>query len=329
MKRIIKLLLVFILTLFLINIGDVYAQQAFEIIVYPARQEIDVQPGETRHIAVSFLNRALYPARGVLKKADFIVKGENNTPYFIEGKSINNRYSAASWIKLPYKNITIAAQEKTIVYLDIKVPEDALPGGHYAAVFFEGEGSGKASEGSASSIVPRVGALLYFRVAGDVNESAEVSKFFTPSFLEYGPITVNTAILNNGDVHIKPDAKIELYNMFGKKIDEVKLREKNIFPRTLSTYKNEVGKKWMVGKYTLKLVGSYGTRGQGLKATTAIVVFPYRVAAVGILTLIIVIYLILHFYHLTQYREVALEKELEKEKKELDELKKKLKNRPD
>ncbi len=329
MKGLIKTFLVLLLVISVIRVGNVYAQRAFEIIVYPARQEVDVQPGETKHMAVSFLNKALYPTEGVLKKADFIVKGEDNIPYFIEGKSINNRYSAASWIKLPFKNITIAAQDKAIVYLDVKVPEDALPGGHYAAVFFEGEGSGKINKGSASSTIPRVGALFYFRVVGDVKENAEISKFSVPSFLEYGPITVNTAILNGGDIHIKPSVKIELYDMFGKKVDEVKLRERNIFPQTLSTYKNEIGERWMVGKYTLKLVGSYGTRGQGLKATTAIVVFPYRVAAVGILTLIIVIYLILHFYHLTQYREVTLEKELEEEKKELDELKKKLKNRPD
>ncbi len=320
-----------IVLLVLVVKHNVFAQQNFGITVYPAHQEIDVQPGETKHIAVSFLNRTLFPINGALKKSDFIVKGDDNVPVFVDSNMLNNRYAASSWIKLPFEHISVPAGNKTIVYLDVYVPQNALPGGHYVAVFFQGNEAQAnrtaPSEAGSAAIVPQVGTLLYFRVAGDVKEAATVSKFSSKSFYEYGPVEIETHILNEGDVHIAPQMSIKLYNMLGKEVGTMNLKKKNIFPGTLSAYKTELGKKWMFGRYTVKLIGSYGTKGQGLRASYSFYVFPYRVSLAIILALIIMIYLGIHIYKSSKYSDELLKRELKKEKDELEKLKEEIRKR--
>ena len=320
-------LILFSILIFLLSPTSSFAQQQndFGIVVFPARQEIDVKPGEEKTIGVSFVNQTLFPITGILKKTDFIVKDDENTPFFIEDTIPSNKYSASSWINLPSKNIAIPAYDKTIIYFKLKVPKNASPGGHYAAIFIEGTPSTpKASsdkEGTAV-IAPRAGALLYIKVAGKIKEKAIISKFIAPNFSEYGPIKVETSILNQGNIHITPKGKIELYDIFGKLVDEDKLKEKNIFPETLTKYENKLGKKWMFGRYKLILTASYGTKGQGLKAQRTIYVFPYRLIAVIVLSLFIIFYLIYHFYSLTIKRQKLLEEKLEEEKKKIERLKK-------
>lgn len=332
MKKI-KVLISAVLTLallishFIQNSVSAQQQNDFGIVVFPARQQIDVQPGEEKTIAISFMNQTLFPATGILGKADFIVKGDDNTPIFLEEGKLSGRYSAAEWIELPYKNMAIPAYDKTIVYIKIKIPENASPGGHYAAVFFEGTPSTPQAtsekEGTAVT-APRVAALLYFRVAGNIKEEAIVSKFLAPNFLEYGPIKVETSVLNKGDIHITPKGTIELYDMFGKLVDQSKLEEKNIFPGALTKYENDLGKKWMFGKYTIALKAGYGDKGKGLQAKRTIIVFPYRAVAVVLLAFGIFGYLIYHFYSVSIGRQKLLEAKLEEERKAIEELKQKL-----
>ncbi len=309
-----------------------FAQQQgdFGIVVFPARQEIDVQPGEEKTIGISFVNQTLFPITGILGKADFIVKGEDNTPIFLEEENLSSKFSAASWIELPYKNMAIPPYDRTIVYIKVRVPKNASPGGHYAAVFFEGTPTtpeGQFQKEGTAVIAPRAAALLYFKVAGEVKEKAIVSKFFAPSFLEYGPVKIQTAILNQGDIHITPKGTIQMYDIFGNLVDQAKLAEKNIFPEALTKYENELGKKLMLGKYTLVLQAGYGTKGQGLKAKRTVIIFPYRLAAIIALGVFIFGYLIYHFYKASIVRQRILEQKLEEERKAIESLKEQLKRR--
>lgn len=334
MKKTLALLagLIFAAVSLILSTQNAFAQQQndFGIVVFPARQQIDVQPGEEKTIGISFMNQTLFPATGILGKADFIVKGDDNIPIFLEQGKLSGRYSAAEWIELPYKNMAIPAYDKTIVYIKVKVPKNAAPGGHYAAVFFEGTPStpqGKFEKEGTAVTAPRVAALLYFRVAGNIKEEAIVSKFLAPNFLEYGPIKVETSILNKGDIHITPKGTIELYDMFGRLVDQSKLQEKNIFPAALTKYENELGKKWMFGKYTIVLKAGYGTKGKGLKAKRSIIVIPYRAVAIVLLGIIILGYILHHFYSISIARQKLLEEKLEEEKAAIEELKKKLSQR--
>lgn len=321
-------IITFLIFLIVILTAEVKGQEVYDIIAYPARQQIEVAPGETKRLAVSFLNRTLFPKSGILGKADFVVQGKDNVPTFFD-KPQDSRYSASSWIFLPYEQATIPADSKLVVYFDVVVPKNALPGGHYAAVYFEGTplgGRGAGFEGTTVT-APRTMALLYFKVAGDVKEEASINRLSAPKFLEFGPVKVEIEILNSGYVHLTPALTLKLYNPFNQVLEERRLKEKNVFPQAISIWQEEVGKKWMIGNYQVELSGYYGTKGGKLYQKISVFVFPWRVALVFILALTIIFFLGRAFYQKTVVREHLLEEELEKEKEEIDKLKEMLRKK--
>ncbi len=333
MKKINKFLKIFIIfILFSLVIKQVSAQSTLPLVVMPARQEIEVKPGEKAYITISFYNQSNEPISGFFKTADFIVQDANGTPRLIENlDEAPIRFSASSWIKLNYEKATLPANNKVSLQGEIDVPSSARPGGRYVAVFFEHETQPEKNKtqnyqaglGTSS----RIASLLYLKVAGSISEKAILTRFYSPSFLEFGPIKVETQILNRGDYHIAPKGVITLKDVFGNIVDQNSLKEKNIFPDMVRNYENELGKKWMIGKYTLEILANYGEKGQIIDGKIYVWVFPWRVALVIGLTIIILILLISNLYKNFVKKEIDLEAQLKKEQEEIEKLKEQLRKK--
>ena len=183
------------------------------------------------------------------------------------------------------------------------------------AVIFETGGILEAAIGSqkeaTTPITQGLAGLVYLRVAGPVKEDAYVVQFTAPQFLEYGPIQVSTEILNRGDYHIRPQGRITLTNMFNRPVDQAKLEEVNIFPDASRILENSLGQKWMWGKYKLELEASYGETGQAITAMSYLWVFPWKVTAMVILGLTIIIILIILSYKRFIRKEKQLEQKID------------------
>ncbi len=309
------------------------AQTSLPLMVIPARQQLEVSPGEKTNISIDFYNKGVDPLSGFFKVADFIVVDNKGTPQLIENANqAPAKYSGAGWFTLQYDRATLPANNKVTLIANISVPADAHPGGRYVAIYFE-PGSGGLNEGSksnsqaGSSITARIASLVYIRVKGPITEKAIISRFFTPSFLEYGPVKIDTDILNRGDYHITPQGVVSISNMFGAVVDQQPLAQENIFPDTFRTFENTLGTHLMMGHYKITLTAAYGDQGQALTAATDVWIFPWKMAAVVILTLIIIIILIRAVYKRVFVKEETLESELQKEKDEIEKLKQQLRKR--
>jgi len=312
--------------------GKVSAQAVLPLTVAPARQEIEVDPGEKTAVNIKFYNSGDQPVSGILRVADFLVEDKDGTPTIIDNPLFSSpKFSASQWFNLPYDRISIPTQDKILIQANISVPNDARPGGRYVAIYFEpGLDLTKKTvtdQEAGTGVATRLAGLVYIKVRGETVEKALVSQFFGPSFLEYGPIEIDTDILNRGDYHIRPRGIISVTNMFGGLVDQKKLKEENIFPDTSISFKNELGTKWMIGKYRVNLAASYGDKGQALTSSLYIWVFPWKVVTAIILIIIILFFLISNFYKKFVTEESHLEKELEKEKEEIEKLKQQLRKR--
>ena len=308
------------------------AQTTMPITVAPARQEITVDPGQQTAVNVKFYNLGDTPISGIIKVADFIVDNDQGAPRIIENiTQASPRFAASHWFTLPYDRITIASEDKVSIQAKINVPSNARPGGRYVAIYFEPTSTIPRPVGAereaGSGIAPRIASLVYIRVSGPIKEQALISRLFAPFFWEYGPVKVTAEILNRGDYHIRPKGVFTMTNMFGGVVDQVSLKEANIFPDRSRTFTAEIGKKWMFGKYKIALQASYGSQGKLMEKAIEVWVFPWRVTLVTALSIIIVSYLIYHLYKTTRLRQELLEKELEREKEELEKLKERLKKR--
>jgi len=308
------------------------AQTIMPLTVYPARQQLEVNPGEKTAVTINLLNKSDQPVSGFFKVVDFVVLDNKGTPTFVENPTqVNPKFSAASWFNLFYDRATIPANEKVSLQATISVPVNANPGGRYVAILFESGAANLSPTGTqkeaATGIAPRIAALVYIKVKGPIKEAALVSRFFTKSFWEFGPVEIETEILNRGDYHITPQGAITLYDFFGNRVDQQKLQEQNIFPDVSRVYKNSLGYRWMVGRYKADLTGSYGASGKALTATIYFWVFPWRLAILIILTLFIVIILVKEIRKNLYLKQKELEKALEQEKEEIERLKEELKKR--
>jgi len=317
-------------TLYIVHSRLANAQVSLPLTVAPARQELTIKPGEKSAVIVKFLNQGTEPVSGILKVADFIVEDNEGSPTFIEGPTqISPRFAAASWVELPYDRITIAPKDKVLIQAKITAPQDAQAGGRYIAIYFEPggtlpeEATTSALQEATTPIAIRIAALVSLRVAGPVEENAYVTQLTAPRFLEYGPISVTTEILNKGNYHIKPKGTIALYSLFGKKIDQQLLKEQNIFPDVTRLYENKLGQKWLLGKYKIELNAAYGESGKILTATVFTWIIPWKIIAIIVLAIVIIILLISVLYRRLKKQAEELEEKVEELEEKLEEVEEK------
>lgn len=278
------------------------AQESLPLMISPARQEIIVKPGETSFINVSIYNLSNTPISGIIKVSDFIVDNSQGTPKITENNNqFFSRFSAKNWITYPDSLIKIDNQDKYSLQTKIKVPFDSRPGGHYVAIFFESLSQSKAINETGTDVSMRIASLIYIKVEGKTFEKATVNRFFSPNFYEYGPVKIETQILNRGDYHIAPKGVISMTNIFGQIIYKTKLKVENIFPDTVINYQNDLGgENFLIGRYKINFSGSYGQTGQVLEASTYVWVFPWKLFSVAILAAILIIFIIKKYYKIKQ-----------------------------
>lgn len=334
MKKNIKfiIIIIFITVITVIfSVSPVSAQSTLPLIVGPARQQITVNPGEQAAFSVKFYNESGTPISGIIKTADFVVQDKEGSPRIIEDANQSSpRFSASSWITLPYDRMSIPANDKVTVQSSLSVPKDARPGGRYVTVYFEPTSAVPQSVENGAvgqGIAPRIASLLYVRVAGPILESAMINNLFTKSFYEYGPVKVESEILNRGDYHIRPRGMVSLTDPLGGLLEQTPLKEENVFPDAVRSYENTLGSKWMMGRYKITLVASYGEKGQVLERSIYFWVFPWKVATVITLSLIIALLFGRSLYMRLAVKEASLEHMIQTEKEEIEKLREELKKR--
>jgi len=305
-----------------------FAQSAIPLTVGPARQQITINPGESTNFAIKYYNQSEVPLNGVVSVADFVVDSTDGSPRIIDNIDQGNpKFSASKWVTLSIDQIAIAPNDRVIVSGSLSVPQDARPGGRYVSVYFEpsiGTPSVVGANGGATGIAPRIASLLYIRVNGPITENARISNMFAKSYYEYGPIEVTSQIINNGDYHIRPRGVFTLTNPLGGVVEQASLKEANIFPDALRIFTTTIGQKWMMGRYKITLNAFYGEKAQVMDQSIFVWVFPWRVALVVVLSLIILGILIRAIYKNIILKEASLEEELIAERKEIEKLKKQI-----
>ena len=313
---------------FQLSAGTISAQSSIPLTVGPARQQITINPGESTNFAIKYYNQSEIPLRGVVSVADFVVDSTDGSPRIIDNiDQANPKFSASKWVTISIDQITIAPNDRTIVSGSLSVPKDARPGGRYVSVYFEpsiGTPSVAGADGGTTGIAPRIASLLYIRVNGPITEHASISNMFAKSYYEYGPIEVTAHITNNGDYHIRPRGVFTLTNPLAGVVEQSSLKEANIFPDALRIFSATIGEKWMMGRYKITLNAFYGEKAQVMERSIFVWVFPWRVALVILLSLVILGVIARAIYKNIILKEASLEEELFEERKEIEKLKRQI-----
>jgi hypothetical protein len=313
-------------TLFLLSTNICHAQVATNgLSAIPPRSEIEVKAGQANTQSIKVRNESTETKTITISVRDFIVSDNQGTPNFIDNlsDSLNNRWAASSWIQLSTTSLTLKPGETKSLNLTVMPPQNALPGGHYAAIIYSPNTTSiGASTGAA--VQTNVGTLVYVTVPGDINQSALIQSFSAPKFSEFGPIDFDATIKNSSDIHIQPVGSIIVKNWLGGKTAQLSLNQTNIFPYTTRDFQNTLDKKWLFGRYQATMQAVYGTAGGLISATIFFWVIPWRfilliIAAIAIITTLITVLK-------KKPNKKSSDTEVTQLEKELEELKKKYKD---
>lgn len=288
---------------------------AVSLIVSPPRTDLTGNPGETLQQTIKITNSSDIDIAISAKVADFIVQDDLGTPIQITSGA-SGRYLASPWFVLDRPDFILKPQQTESIVAIIEIPKDALPGGHYAGVFFSPTEKGKLNS-TGAVVVPQIGSLFGVTVNGDMKYDALIKDFkVNADVYEFGPVDFSAVIENQSDTHIKPNVNIVIKDMIGRKLADLPLDSVNIFPFTSRSLKGSWDTVWGLGRYTATLTASYGP---GLTASQMLYfwIMPYKlITAIGIVILVLIAIFISVRRHLLHRQD--------KRDNEIDELKRKI-----
>jgi len=279
------ILAIFLLTLSTFIYASIQAQKTTGgIAVHPSNFDITAVPNKNSTGVVTVDNLTSQPIQIIVDLRNFTAQGEEGS---VSLTTDDTTYSLAKWITVTPKTVEIKAHSSQDFAFTIEVPKNAEPGGHFGSIVFTTAPS-KNLQGSGAALSQEVASLILFRIPGNTKEQAILESFTTDkSFYEFGPVTFNARVKNEGDVHIAPAGSIVVKGWFGQKFI-VPLETRNVLPNSIRRIPSTLNNKLLLGNFTATLIATYGTKGQQLYQSTEFSAFPvrYGIIAAAILLLL-------------------------------------------
>jgi hypothetical protein len=256
------------------------------VAVHPSNFDITATPNQNSTGTITVDNLTDQTIQIAVDVRNFTAQGEEGS---VNLTKEDTTYSLAKWIKVTPATVAIKAHGNQDFTFIIEVPKNAEPGGHFGSVVFATVPPSNL-KGTGASLSQEVASLILFKIPGDTKEEAVLESFTTDKqFYEFGPVTFDTRVKNEGKVHIAPAGSIVVKGWFGQKFI-VPLEMRNVLPDSVRKIPTTLKNKFLYGNFTATLIATYGTKGQQLYSSTQFSAFPVRY---GIAVLVILIILIL------------------------------------
>ncbi|MBQ3433045.1 hypothetical protein IJG22_01970 [Candidatus Saccharibacteria bacterium] len=219
--RVLAVVMMTVLSCFGAITGNAYADSN-SMTVSPPYQKIILTPGEEYRNTISVFNSS---------NSTRDLKYAVNVGSFSQSRneSANDDYGSMNhidktsynqimdWIELDVTGGELAPGEKKTIGYTIKVPQNAPAGGQYATILVADETT-KGQPGTGNIAIDQTfqfASIIYAQVAGEMKEEGEISSNSMPSFLLNGPLTAESMVKNNGNVHTDAEYTFQVWPLFG------------------------------------------------------------------------------------------------------------------
>ncbi len=268
-----------------------------DFIVEPAKQEVNINPGESATRSISITSRVKSPITFALTSEDIIGSNQIDQPVILLGGD-KSPYSLKDYLHPEIKQFTLNFGQRIQIPVTIELPKTAAPGGFYAAMIVSnapsklGATTTGAAEAPGATIISRIASLFFVRVNGPVTQSGHLSDFRVK---EKGPVYQNANLTfqiyfnNDGNVHLVPYGYITVKNMWGATVDQLPVDAYFALPHSLRYREIPWGRTAAFGRYTaeVSLNRGYGSTTDVLKIS--IWVIPWKWIAIVLLILLIIV----------------------------------------
>lgn len=278
-----------------IFVPEVTNAQNAGVRISPATIEETVEPGITKTYDIEIENLNNFEQEFFLFTRNIRAVGEGGLPIFANSRWEQTGYELADWITLPATNITIPANGREVIQVNMAVPIDAACS-HFGGVFVSAEPPD--IENSGAAVGYQVANIMSIRVNGDCIEEASIRQFSTGKFL-YGSQDVDfeVRIENTGTVLVRPSGPLEIFNALGKKVGDITFNEPpaGVFPGDTRVFTDV---RWLgdgvgFGRYEAVLSPVYGEDGsrKTMSSTVTFWILPLGIIgpAFGVLAFILLV----------------------------------------
>ena len=248
------------------------------ISLFPVSFRYDIPRGSSQTGVITVTNPSETPLSLSVETENFTGGDGGTVEYAPDGA----KYGLLSWITIDKTPFVLGPGQKREVSFTVDVPENAEVGGHYGTVLFRAAPEAVEGGGSELGISGRVGSIILVSVPGNVKKGGELSKISAPTFLQYGPLTLNATYKNTGSVHYVTKGNVTFTGIFGKKV--VPFDEKTILPDvTRDDISATLDKTWLIGPVFMK---AELESGDGAVTTMSATTFAFPVIP-GVATLLV------------------------------------------
>jgi hypothetical protein len=275
--------------------------EAHALVISPVRIEQEADKGTTINAELTLVNDQKEQKTFYTSSENFEAKGEGGTPNFV----ISNE-GLSSWVTID-KEVTLAPGEQRTVPFTIKIPQDATPGGYFAAVFLNT--TPPSTNAGEVAVGAKIGVLLLIRVSGDIKESAGIASYQTidgANFYSELPVGLTYRFNNQGGDRVQPKGTITIKHLFGwtSATLDANAEEGNILPNSTRKFEAWWGdkarasggffsdawyqaKNFSFGKYTATLDLVYGSKDTQASQSLSFWIIPWQLLLFVFLVLIV------------------------------------------
>ena len=186
--------------------------------ITPVQNEIVLQPGQTYTSSFNVFNNGDEDLNYKVYVTPYQITSDDSgaTQQVYDGVEGDNQYTTiVDWIEVDTETGTVAPNSgQHPINYTITVPDDAAPGGQYAAIMVEQTKDSNTSGNAGLSSTVRAAYLIYATVAGNVTETASISDVNIPGIFVDSKITASSMVENTGNVHGTASYALQVFPLF-------------------------------------------------------------------------------------------------------------------
>ncbi len=244
-----------------------WAQSSLTLGISTTLINVSLEPGQAWGSSLRIINPNPYQLKVFVDVVDFYSQGEDGGGYFVSANSDKNNKTLANWIDLKEKSIIIPAGQVKELSFRVNIPNDAPPGGHFAAILVGTKPpvDKKSVKVNTSQITT---SLLFLQVNGDIKEEGRIRSFSTAQKVtDVAKVDFSLRFENTGNIHLLPRGEIKIVDWKGSTVGVLPINQDtdfgNVLPNTIRKYdlswkKDRPDSFWNIGYYRATVSLGYG-----------------------------------------------------------------------